>query len=108
MEMLLIVFWLSCGVFSAIVASSKGRSSVAWFFAGFFFGPLALLAVGFMPVVTVNTTPPLTYYRRPIPPPAPRQRGTNFCTECGAIRPVGNQAHCPQCGVTYQANRRVP
>jgi len=42
-----IVFWLSCGGFSAFVAHSKGRSAFAWFVLGFLFGPAALLgAVG--------------------------------------------------------------
>lgn len=45
----LITFWIICGVFTAMVASSKGRSGTAWALSGFLFGPLALLAVGFMP-----------------------------------------------------------
>lgn len=41
---MLFIIWIICGVFAAVVASSKGRSGVAWFFLGFLFGPFALLA----------------------------------------------------------------
>lgn len=47
----LIVFWLICGAFTAVVASSKGRAGAGWFVLGFLFGPIALLAVGFMPAL---------------------------------------------------------
>lgn len=41
--------WVVCGVFSGLIASSKGRSGVCWFIAGFLFGPIGLVSVGFMP-----------------------------------------------------------
>ena len=55
MEIALIVFWLACGGFAYIVAQSKNRSGCAWGLLGFLFGPLALLAVGFMPPVETST-----------------------------------------------------
>ena len=48
MEMALI-FWLLCGVFSAVLTVSLGRSA-AWFLVGFLFGPFGLL-VAAMPRV---------------------------------------------------------
>jgi hypothetical protein len=59
MEIVVLV-WLACGVFSAMVASSKGRGGCGWFLAGVLFGPLALLAVGFMAPIEVQMDPPLT------------------------------------------------
>lgn len=44
--MVVLLIWVTCAVFSAFVASSKGRSIVGWFVLGFLFGPLALIAVG--------------------------------------------------------------
>ena len=54
-----ILVWIACGFFAATVASSKGRGFGGWFFLGLLFGPIALLAVGFMPKEdTVQTSPP--------------------------------------------------
>ena len=39
---LALVFWLLCGVFSAVLAVSRGRSA-AWFLVGLLFGPFGLL-----------------------------------------------------------------
>jgi len=44
MELLLVVFWLSCGFFAATVASGKGHDWSDWFIFGCFFGPIALTA----------------------------------------------------------------
>ena len=45
MEILLIgpILWFLCGIFSAIIASNKGRSGCAWFLLGVLFGPFGLL-----------------------------------------------------------------
>jgi hypothetical protein len=51
----LFVTWCVCAVFTAMVASSRGRPSTRWFFAGLLFGPIALLAVGFMPAADRTT-----------------------------------------------------
>lgn len=42
-----IFLWLLFGIFSAVIASNKNRSAVAWFFIGLFFGPFGLV-VGFL------------------------------------------------------------
>ena len=39
------IIWIACGIFSAIVASSKGRSGFGWLVLGLIFGVFALLAV---------------------------------------------------------------
>ncbi len=38
--------WLACGVASALVASSKGRSGTGFFILGVLLGPLGLLGAG--------------------------------------------------------------
>ncbi len=44
----IVVFWLICGLGAAMIAESKRRSGCAWFIVGFLLGPIALLIVGFM------------------------------------------------------------
>lgn len=39
----LIVFWLLCGVVSAVVASNKGRSGCGWLIVGFLLGPFGFV-----------------------------------------------------------------
>ena len=46
-----LLLWIGCGVFSAIIAGSKGRSFGGWLVLGLIFGVFALLAAGFMPKV---------------------------------------------------------
>jgi hypothetical protein len=48
---MLVVFWIVCGIASAVVASSKNRSGPSWFVLGILLGPFALLMVGFMPAL---------------------------------------------------------
>ena len=40
-----LIVGIICGIICALAASSKGRSTVGWFFLGFFFGIFALIAV---------------------------------------------------------------
>lgn len=47
----LLIFWIVCGIFSAILASSKGRGGCGWFVIGTLFGPLGFLLVAFMPAL---------------------------------------------------------
>ena len=56
MEIVLLLFWLACAGFAFAVARSRGRSGCLWAALGFAFGPLALIAVGFMPAVDVPVT----------------------------------------------------
>lgn len=48
------ILWAVCSVFAAMIANAKNRSGIAWFVSGFFFGPLAVLAVGLMPSVQMS------------------------------------------------------
>ena len=43
-----ILIWLFFGVFTALIASSRNRSVLGWFFIGFLFGPFGLLFAFFM------------------------------------------------------------
>lgn len=51
MAVFFIFVWLTVAGFTAMIASSKGRSGFGWFVLGALFGILALLAVGFMPPI---------------------------------------------------------
>jgi hypothetical protein len=46
----ILIIWILCPLFAAILASSKGRSGFVWFLAGLLFGPFGLL-VGLMPAI---------------------------------------------------------
>jgi hypothetical protein len=39
----IIIFWLVCGVFAAIIANEKGRDGCLGFVVGFFLGPIGLV-----------------------------------------------------------------
>lgn len=57
MEILAVIWLLShvaCSILAAVVAKSKDRSAVEWFFVGLIFGILGLLAAGFMERVVVE------------------------------------------------------
>lgn len=98
------IVWIACGFFAAAIASGKGRSFGGWFILGFLFGPIALLASGFMPKVEsedgrINNTT------------APTERKCPFCAEqikaeaivckhCGRdVEPLPAPKNvCPHCG----------
>jgi hypothetical protein len=45
---ILLLFWIACGIFTAVVANNRGLNGCWWLVLGFLFGPVALLAAGFM------------------------------------------------------------
>lgn len=44
MDATVLVLWLGCGVFAAVIADHKGHSMGGWFLAGLVFGVFALIA----------------------------------------------------------------
>lgn len=42
--MMVMMFWILCGLAAAFVANAKGRSGFGWLLLGLLFGPIALLA----------------------------------------------------------------
>jgi len=44
MGVLIAMFWIVCGAYSATVAGSKGHQSITWFIGGLLLGPIALIA----------------------------------------------------------------
>ena len=40
----LLFIWLPCAFYASHVATDKGHNGAAWFFGGFLFGPIALIA----------------------------------------------------------------
>lgn len=55
------VIWLVFGVIAGAIAAKKNRSQLGFFFAGFFFGPIGILAA-----ILVNPGHPL-HRREPTP-----------------------------------------
>ena len=40
----LLFIWLPCAFYASHIAADKGHNGAAWFFGGFLFGPIALVA----------------------------------------------------------------
>ena len=82
----LIILFLFCWP-AAYIAGQKNRCMITWFFAGMLFGPMAVLMVGFSPVLP--TTSNATDTPRPVPqtvPPA--DHSANFSN----VQPSSAQA----------------
>lgn len=88
MEVVLI-FWIVCAVACALVASSKGRSSVGWFILGLLFSVFALVIVACLSSVKKL----LTATGEPIPTPLTHVK----CPDCAEL--VRKEAvKCKHCG----------
>lgn len=86
------LFSLLCGVFAAILANSKNRNALGWFFAGVLFGPFGLL-VGLMPELA-PTPAKQAIIVKPLPKPAPPN--TFDCPHC--LQSVHERVtRCPHC-----------
>jgi hypothetical protein len=48
----LLIFWCSCGGFCYWLASEKNRDGTSWFFLGFIFGWIALIALAGSPILS--------------------------------------------------------
>lgn len=90
-----VAFWIACGVFAGIVANSKRRSGCLWGVLGVLFGPIALLAVGFMPVGEVTQKPPAA---QPVNPVLDVMAASiKRCPKCSRGNPP-YALHCEFCG----------
>jgi hypothetical protein len=76
------------GSFAAFVAKEKKRDVLSWFFLGFFFSLIALLALMAVPAKQVPETP----VRR-----EPRFESKWQCKECGESN-IDDDAKCYFCG----------
>lgn len=123
---MLIIAWIVCGVFAAIIASSKGRSFLAWLILGLLFGIFALLASGFMP--SINKSEAQSQIDKKIKSITNDERKCPFCAEiikkeaklckhCGKeVEPIfednGFLQHdktysCPYCSAPLKDNLEV-
>lgn len=84
----IITFWIGCAIVSAIVASSKGRSSFAWLVLGAIFGIFALILVIVLPSQNTPSRDPNA------PSPATHVK----CPDCREL--VFKDARkCKHCGI---------
>lgn len=88
--MTILMIWLTCAVFTAVIASSKGRSGLGWFLIGCLFGIFALLAVGFMPAQKKEDA---------------KQASAENSTPKAIVAP--DERKCPYCAETIKAEAIV-
>jgi len=111
-----VLIWIVCAVFTAVIASSKGRRGFVWFLLALLISPVALLAVGFMPAKKKEEeTQATTEDAKPKKIADSTERKCPFCAEiikaeavvcrfCGRdVEPVKPepaeiQFPCPHCG----------
>lgn len=91
---------------AAYIAGQKNRSMLTWFFAGFLFGPMAVLMVGFSPALPPeDDASPMQPLAPPTQPSA--QPGTYAPTSPQAqnTAPVARpKLFCPGCGEPLAAD----
>ena len=88
-----IILWIVCGIGSAAIASSKGRSTFGWLVLGLLFGPIAVLIVGLMakPAPDVETLRKCPFCAELI------LKEAKVCKHCGRdVEP--KTTACPKCG----------
>lgn len=85
--MTFLLFWFAFAVMTAIVASSKGRSSLGWLILGVFFGLFALILVAVMPAI------------RRVDPNAPSPSTHVRCPDCRELV-YKDASKCKHCGTT--------
>jgi hypothetical protein len=86
-----VIIWIVSAVVCAIIASSKGRSGVGWFFVGLLIGMFGIILVACLPSLKAQ---PVTYST---PPTA---NGKEFA-------PLFRTKKCPDCAETIQFEAKV-
>ena len=87
-----VIIWLLFGVVAMMVANSKGRSGLGWFFFGCFFGPFSLVVVA-LPSLKKNLTDPI----------APTSQTHVRCPACRELILL-NATVCKHCGSAINGN----
>jgi len=105
------LIWMLCAIFSAVIASSKRRSSGGWFVLGFLFGPFALISVGLMPALREETKPatPNATDLRKCPQCAEMiKREAKKCRYCGSeIEPMAPWDGVDRSTLTYRVGHAL-
>ena len=95
LELILIV-WILCAIFSAVIASAKGRNAPGWFFLDLVFGPFAFIAVAAMPSLKHSSgTGPARDLRRCPSCAEPIRKEALVCRFCGEKFGSGDLATLP-------------
>ena len=102
--MLWIFVWLGFAVVTAVIASSKGRSSVLWGILGCIFGIFAFLAIAFMAPISTNQPQIPQSSTRPTPPRYAGIEKDRVCPHCNRPLSIG-AAKCRECGATLSWSR---
>ena len=101
--LMIFMYILSCiiiAIFTAWIASQKSRSALLWFFLGFFFGFIALLAVGLAPKNGENTTGYLIEILKYLKQGKLQNENKN---DIPIAKNYGNTWNCKKCGTTNGA-----
>ncbi|WP_457812116.1 zinc ribbon domain-containing protein [Sinorhizobium meliloti] len=76
----LLVIWIICGVVTAIIAASKGRSGAGWLLVGLLLGIFGVILIACLPALVKEV------------PRTPQQYA--------AIQEPRREKNCPDCGET--------
>ena len=88
----ILIFWLICAFVTAIIASSKGRSGVGWFFVGLLISVFGIILIACLPSVQTQDSKPVSNG------PAEKKQ----CPDCAETVLRGARV-CKHCGYRFDA-----
>ena len=101
---ILMIFWILCGIGAGIAASNKGRSGCGWFILGILLGPFGILFA----VLVAPVSPMVTKQATPTPAPSlPKPNlsdETKICPACAETIKLA-ATKCRYCGERFDADQ---